>query len=97
MIEEVTKYDDPMYNALEATNQIGIPATDKALREFMESPHALYIWLRQTDGTFTRGNPGKLPYEVTRDPRKMTPASIAYWKHYNLNPIAPSYHGFMNG
>jgi hypothetical protein len=67
------------------------------LHEFLKTDHANHLWVHRGDGLWSRGQPGKMPYEVTNDPEghaDIHPESVAYWKHYGLEREAPT---FMEG
>jgi hypothetical protein len=59
-----------------------------AWRAFQESPDSLNFWVEGPDGTWSRGNPKKVPFEVRRG-FKSSASSRAYWKHYGYNDHAP--------
>lgn len=78
------------------TTQFGLghKTTAAELREFMATDHAYYIWVRHSDGMFSRGNPGKVPYMVIADPNKLTHRDRRYWEHYRFPPVVPIYYPY---
>lgn len=80
-VRAISNYQDLVCKYLNEEN-----GEQLAIRKFMESSDALNVWIEQIDGTFNRGIPSKIPYEVRNG--EIIPESISYWMHYDYDAYA---------
>jgi len=64
------------------------------LPDFLKTPEALDFWVEREVGVYSRGIPGKLPYEVCPSPLIKTDSkSDRYWQHYGYKGRAAPIRG----
>lgn len=59
------------------------------LHDFLKTDHANHLWVWRGNEQWSRGQPSKVPYEVTKSTTQHDAAGLAYWRHYGYDRMTP--------